>query len=234
MRRVMITIGLVVMLFCEWANAVESKTFYSDGNIMPNEQWNAISIYDTPPAHTTVNMTGGNVLSMYTYDASILNMTDGRIDRLNSYEYSTVNVSGGVPGYISLDALDQSTINFSGTAEVLNAHALNKSTLNISGGTINNLNVYNEGIINIYAGDITTVWSHDDTIVNVFGHHDLMKISTGGLYGNGFVQGYYNDLSWFRFNLGNEEAYYHINLIPEPTTILLLSVGGLFLRKKIN
>jgi hypothetical protein len=232
MRRAIITIGLVVMFFWGSANAIESKNFYSDGNIMPNEQWNAVSIYDTPPAHTTVNMTGGNVSSMHTYDAIILNMTNGRIEQLYANEFSTVNVSGGFPGYGSMYAGEHSTINFSGTAEVLNAHALNDSRINITGGTIRWLDAGNEGTINIYGGDITEVWTHENAFINIFGHHDLMKISSGGMNGFGFVQGYYNDLSWFRFDFSSAETYSHINLIPEPATILLLVVGGLFLRKK--
>ncbi|MFH1370415.1 MAG: PEP-CTERM sorting domain-containing protein [Planctomycetota bacterium] len=232
MKRAIITITLVMMLAYGSVNAAESKNFYSDGNIMPGEQWNAVSIFDTPPAHTTVNMSGGDVLSMYTYDASTLNMTDGSIDNLFSFEYSTVNVSGGFLGYGSMSAREQSVINFSGTAEALNVDALNSARINVSGGIISSLDAFNDGILNIYGGDITDVWAQDNTIVNIFGHHDLMKISSGGIYGYGFVQGYYNDLSWFRFDLRGSETYSHINLIPEPATILLLVAGGIFLRKK--
>jgi hypothetical protein len=230
MRKTIITIGFAVLLISGSANALESKTFNSDGNIMPNEQWNAVSIYDTSPAHTTVNMSGGNVLSIFTYDASTLNMTGGSIDHFNSYEYSKVNITGGL--FDGLTAREHSIVTFSGNSEALNVHSLNDSTININGGTIRWLDADNDGIINIYGGNLTEVWTNENAIINIFGHHDLIKYSSGGMNGYGFVQGYYNNLSWFRFDFSSAETYSHVNLIPEPTAILLLGAGGLFLRKK--
>ncbi len=228
MKRVILTIGLVLIA----VNApVQADTdFYSDGNIISGEEWATVNIYDTPPNHTTVNMFGGTVLDFFTYNASTLNIYAGSINNVISNDYSTLNISG-----VSVDdiaALDHSVATLSGDIDVLNAYALNESKMNITGGAIGKLHAANEGIMNIYGGAIIEVGIHDNAFINIFGHHDLAKFSSGGQFGYGYVQGYYNDLSWFRMNFTSAEAYSHINLIPEPMTILLLGLGCLFIRKK--
>jgi hypothetical protein len=229
MRMAIITIGLLLLLVGGQSSA---KYFYSDGNIMAGDNWPSAFIYDTPPNHTTVNMSGGQVTSINTYDASILNMTGGILNNLYSFEFSTANVSGNDSGSrLDIQAGDNSIVNFSGTAQGMEVYALNAATINITGGTIEALTARNSGIINIYGGDIVfNVRAQDNAVINIFGY-DLFKSPTGGT-GNGFVRGYYNDHSAFIFNFEGLETYSHVNLIPEPITILLLSAGGLFLRKK--
>ena len=41
-----------------------------------------ISIYDTPPGHTTVDMLGGRISDIITYDASVLNVSGGSAEVL--------------------------------------------------------------------------------------------------------------------------------------------------------
>jgi outer membrane protein assembly factor BamB len=178
-------------------------------------------------------MSGGEVFgTLYSYDKSIFNMTSGIVHNLYSYEFSTANISGNTPDSpFNIVAWDQSIINFSATAQAEQVYALNKARINITGGEIDALSAYNDGVINIYSGDIKfNVWAQDNAAINIFGY-DLFKSPTGGT-GNGFVQGYYNDHSYFNFNFEGTATYSHVNLIPEPATILLLVAGGLFLRKK--
>jgi hypothetical protein len=229
MRRTIITIGFAILLAGGQGLA---KDFYSDGNIVAGEYWGSASIYDTPPNHTTVNMSGGQVDTTSTFDTSIFNMTGGKMSHLYSYEFSTANISGNDHSNpFDIYARDQSVINFSGTVEATHAEAFNTAKINMYGGTIYNLSAFNGGAINIYGGDITfNIWAQDNAVINIFGY-DLFKSPTGGT-GDGFVRGYYNDHSFFMFNFEGSETYSHVNLIPEPLTILLLGVGGLFLRKK--
>ena len=106
MRTAIITIGLAVLLLGGPAIAVENKDFYSDGNIMPGEQWNIVNIYDTPPDYTTVDMSGGLVDNLIPHNYSIFNMTDGKIFTLIAFDNSTNNLSGG--SIYTLDARGES------------------------------------------------------------------------------------------------------------------------------
>ncbi|MGD0077846.1 MAG: PEP-CTERM sorting domain-containing protein [Sedimentisphaerales bacterium] len=248
MGRIMRIMCLLVLLAGGRASA---KDFYSDGNIITGDLWDSVYIHDTLPSHTTINMTGGEVFGgmygydrstlnlsggrvniMSSYDNSILNMTAGILNNLYSYEYSTANISGNtLDGPFNISARDNSIINFSGTADADHVDAFNTVKLNILGGTINHISARNDGVLNIYSGDISNVWSQDNAVINVFGK-ELRKWPTGGAFGYGFVYGYYNDWSSFYFSLESTESYSHVNLIPEPATILLLVAGSLFLRKK--
>jgi hypothetical protein len=248
MRKVIITIGVLGLLAGGRASAIN---FYSDGNIVTGDLWDTVYIYDTPPSHTTVNMSGGEVFggaysynastlnlsggwvnAMSTYDESVLNMTGGNLNTLYSFEFSTANISGNEPGSpLDIYARDSSIINFLGTADAMELQAYNAAKINITGGTIEDLTVSNSGVINIYAGDILDALARDSAVINIFGH-DLVKFPSGGAFGYGFVQGYYNDNSAFSFSFRGSETYSQVNLIPEPATILLLVAGGLFLRKK--
>jgi hypothetical protein len=211
---------------------VSAKEFYSDGNIMAGDNWPSASIYDTPPNHTTVNMSGGQVTSISTYDTSILNITGGILNNLYSFEFSTANISGNDSGSrLDIQAGDNSIVNFSGTIYSSYIYAVNSATINITGGTIGDLNAYNSGVINIYAGNISNAWAQDSAYINIYGQ-ELIKIATEGAFGHGFVHGHYNNGTTFYFDLMSSETYSHVNLIPEPVTILLLGAGGLFLRKK--
>jgi hypothetical protein len=54
----------------------------------------------------------------------------------------------------------------------------------------------------------------------------------GGGHGDDpWIEGrYYNDDVLFSFDLWGEEVYSHINVVPEPATILLFGMGGLIMR----
>ena len=212
--------------------ASSTEEFYSDGSIGTGEYWSSAYIYDTPPNHTTVNMTGGQVDTISTYDTSIFNMTSGKMSHLYSYESSTVNISGNDHSNpFNITAMNNSIINFSGTAQGEEVYAENAATINITGGTIDDLTTRNSGVINIYAGDISNVWAQDNTAVNVLGCN-LVKSLTGGAYGYGFVQGIYNNQSSFDIDFRGSDTYSHVNLIPEPITMLLLSIGGILIRRR--
>ncbi len=230
MKTAIITIGLVVLLVGGSASAVENKDFYSDGNIMTGEQWNIVSIYDTPPDHTTVNMLGGLVDVLKPYNASTFNMTFGEIYTLSAWEFSTVNVSGGSLSHIFAE--EYSIINFSNQARGVGIGVNGSATMNMIGGTVDSLGALDNGIINIHGGFISnSLGAGENAVVNVFGY-DLTKTPSGGNYGYGQVYGFFMDDSAFTIDLYNAPTYSHINLIPEPATFLLLALGGIFLRKQ--
>jgi len=125
----------------------------------------------------------------------------------------------------------------------------NDCTLDIFGGDIYRLAAYDTTFTNWYDGQMDTLWARDDSIVNIFGGsldilwaaedsyvnlyaYDVVVMSTGGWYDQGYVTGiFYSNHESFYFDL-SQVSYLHINTIPEPASLFLLSLGGLFLRKK--
>jgi hypothetical protein len=126
----------------------------------------------------------------------------------------------------------------------------NDVTLDIFGGTIGRLAAYDTTVSDWYDGSMNVLWVNDNSIVNIYRGsleemaaiengqinlyaYDIVHTTTGGHYGIGQVMGYYySDNSYFCFDLGNLETYSHINIIPEPSTLLLISLGIIFLRKR--
>jgi len=124
----------------------------------------------------------------------------------------------------------------------------NDCTLDIFGGDIGRLAAYDTTFTNWYDGEMDTLWTRDDSIVNIFGgqlgglssqHNSVVNLCAydivfepSGGHDDGWIYGkYYADDSPFAIHLG-ADTYVHVNIIPEPTTLLLLSIGGPFLRKK--
>jgi hypothetical protein len=126
----------------------------------------------------------------------------------------------------------------------------NDCTLDILGGDIFRLAAYDttvtdwydgvmdvlwargDSIINIYGGGITLLSAIDSSIVNLYAY-DVIHTYTGGIYDEGQVMGkYLLDDTAFCFDLPNSGTFSHINVIPEPTTLVLLGLGFLALRKR--
>jgi len=206
------------------------KIFTSDGIIIEGDEYANVDIYDTPPDRTTVSMSGGSVNRLIAYDSSILNFTGGTISSLSSHDFSTINISGGF--IHSPMAWDYSTINISGAFNSVEVGAAPDGIVNVMGGTMEAMAGWG-GVINLYGGAI------NDNIhavgeggwVNIYGY-DLEKMYTGGKYGYGYVSGFWLDSTPFTIDLKGSYTYSHINLVPEPCSLLLLTLGCLFLRRK--
>ncbi len=220
--------GLVVFIGSGFAAG--NKDFYSDGNIVTGEQWNNVNIYDTPPNHTIVNMSGGNVIEIGCFDASTLNMSGGQIgSELWASEQSAVNISDG--WIYGLGSYNDAIVTFSGGNIYTNAMIADFSVFSMYGGTINRLGAMDYSIINLRGGRLTN-WLGGSlgTTINIFGHN-LSKTNVGGLYGDGQVVGLWEDGTSFIINLSGHDTYAVVNLIPEPATFLLVFAGTILLRK---
>ena len=234
-------LAILILPVCAQAASI---TFTSDGTIKDGDIWNAVSIYDTLPNHTVVNMTGGTIADggIYVCNAATLNMSGGGVwgGGLNALDQSTINISGGYASGASVG--ENAIINISDNA---NVHGINSyGTLNVYGGTIGQLYSWEYSTVNIYDGAIGSLVPQDSSTLNLHGGlityliagsttnifgYDLTKTNTGGTYGYGQVTGFWRDGSSFIIELRGPGTY--INLIPEPTTLLLLCSGIFLLRK---
>lgn len=111
-----VIIGLVYPATVSHATMI---AFYSDGVIQEGDMYDIVEVYDTPPAQTTVDMTGGQVgyPGMSTFDTSVVNILGGFVGFLQTNDSSTANISGGWvadPVFLeerTIGAHNQSTIN---------------------------------------------------------------------------------------------------------------------------
>jgi hypothetical protein len=218
----------ILFLLPVCANAI---TFTSDANIQAGDNWMNVTIHDTPPNHTTVNMTGGSVTDqMNIYTASTLNMSGGLVGGLAASEESTVNISGGSISMLSL--YNNATATLSQNASIYTVGVGYSSIFNMNGGTITYLGAGENSTLNLWGGVILGSLGATSlsATINVFGYN-LAKTASGGTLGDGQVSGFWQNGTPFTINLHNSDTYACINLIPEPTTFLLLGIGAFLLRK---
>jgi hypothetical protein len=232
MKTKIITILSAVMLFVFGQVKATNIDFYSDGVIQDGDEYWNVGVYDTPPNHTTVDMTGGSVDSLATFDESTFNISGGIVNTLYAAESSTVNAFGGTIG--SLEAWGIGSVNVWGSVyvDVLDIREYGIST--ISGGTVDRAGVLGFGTINLSGGLVSrALWAGESGVVNVYGY-DLNKIDSGGVYGYGFVHGKWQNGTNFNINFGSAETFSRVVLVPEPSALLLFLISVPFLRRFIK
>jgi len=161
--------------------------------------------------------------------------------QINDGEYwNNVNIYG-----------DDTVVDMYYDAWVLSVTTYNKSEFNIYGGSIDGpLTGSDNSAVNISGGWFDFVIVEDFSILNIISGHgglgdlsatggsinlyayDVLYDPTGGYYGEGLLTGKYlsND-HYFDYDL-HEGTYSHITVVPEPISLLLIGLGGLFLRKR--
>ena len=110
-------------------------TFTENGVIRDGDKYVRVFVHGTSPAPTTIEMTGGEIGTLFIHDHSVVNITGGIFDRdfylfhpenrdcddlflcpggfcVYVYDHSTVNVSGGLVDGIKCE--DWGTVNISG------------------------------------------------------------------------------------------------------------------------
>lgn len=275
----------------------EDKVFINDGIIQRGDVYETVSVYDTPPGHTTVNMTGGIVgdlssvdSGLYAFDSSTINISGGQVAILGATDSSTVNiddgqvwnlraygssnilVSGGEVGQFTIQDLnmyesstltitggrilagasgsegrlrDNSTLNIDGAGVLGFWAALDRSIVNLYGGSMNALDAADNSTINVYGGNIGLGWGfnmYDSATLNVYGSDFLydphwLWAQDSPVWGTGWVarltsMGFEGApieiIGWIPDPAQSE----YVNLIPEPSTWAILTLGALAVRRK--
>jgi len=223
----LLLVALAILLTPAWGWALPDKIFTSSGQILPGEEWNSVYIYNDD---TIVDMLGGFVEGMGTYDASRVNITAGHINTLDAWDFSSANVSAGE--VFSLSAVDSGTVTLSGTGIVSAFSAGGEfTTANMYGGTAVYVHALMSGTVNLYGGLVSEYISAPEGTVNIFGY-DLFKSPGGGAYGYGFVTGHWSDGTAFTIDLLSPETYSNVTLIPEPCSLMVFALGALLVRRK--
>jgi hypothetical protein len=168
-----------------------------------------------------------------------LSMTGGAIGHLNMEESSTADIFNtglsGISGF------------FEGI-EAVNLY--NQADINIYDGIIKTIDFNSDATATIYGGTINTIYSYQDTFytepvpgtnqtVDVWTPHITFVCDVDSVsFVDSVLTGDWLDGSSFSITLIdgslNPEytAYDNIEFVPEPATLLLLSIGGFCLRKK--
>jgi len=221
-----IIISVLTLLSPSKAPAYPNWDIYSDANIVDGDEYDDINIYNS----ASVTMTGGTVDSVLTHNTSKLLVYDGYIRKVDSWDNSTIEISGGT--FNSTDPSGNSIISFSGSAQTSGVVVESFGSFDMYGGIATFVGLWGSGVTNLSGGVISDyILATDDSIVNIYGY-DLSISTTGGSYGFGQVSGFWDNDLPFTIDLKDSETYDHVNLIPEPSSLILLTLGVLMLRRK--
>lgn len=110
---------------------------------------------------------------------------------------------------------------------------IHTATVNIYGGAISTkLCTSGNSVINVHLVDLDMLSSAHNSVVNFYAYN-VDFYSTGGLENEGYMTGkFYQGDTPFNISFWNPGTVSHVNIVPEPATILLLGMGGLLLRKR--
>ncbi|MBA7629097.1 hypothetical protein ES703_36595 [subsurface metagenome] len=152
-------------------------------------------------------------------------------EHVSIYNDVRLDIDGGVIGY--LDTFNTTLTNwFDGNINYLRVH--DSSIINISGGELSIvLSSDGNGSINLYQSSlIKAVSLGDNAVLNLYAKEVIHSI-TGGHYDDGWIEGkYISNNQYFHIDM-IQDSFSHINIIPEPSTLLLLGLGSLlFIRKR--
>jgi hypothetical protein len=218
--------GVLLLAACSAQAVLDEKIFTSSGQILPGEEWNDVFIYNDD---TIVDMLGGFVEGLGTYDASTINVTAGAINGLSAHEFSSANVSGGTHG--TLEAWDSATVKVFPGATLFRLNASGSGTAYMTGGITEYVGAGDSSVMNLYGGVITDcLAAGGSSTINIYGY-DFDYDPTGGGYDGGQLTGFWLNGSPFMLDLYGAETYSHINQVPEPSGLVILALGALLAKR---
>ena len=193
--------------------------------------------YQTSEMYTTVNvLSGGFIRDLVGYEHSGINVSGGSIGGLLTYGSSRTEAFSGLISCVETYDSSQLAISCGSTTVGIYLHVADSSRVNISGGNVENLYVNDYSLVNISGGYIIDdLHLYDQSEIKIFGYnfavdgqavgYGELTSSSGHLTGT-LLSGELFDRSFYIFHDAK------IILIPEPATVLLLGLGGIWLRKR--
>ena len=182
---------------------------------------------------SNIKMFGGSVDWLWAHDYSQVTFSGGSVDWLTATDDSQVTVSGGSVDWLM--APDRSQVTVSG-GSIGDLWASSYRQVNISGGSLNGLRARGTCQVDISGGiiggggQIDGIMAADNCTVTVFGSNFN--------YGYGPIQDSHGILTGILLNADPLNAHFEIwddakiVLVPEPATLLLLSLGAVMVRRK--
>lgn len=247
---------VVMVLFVTTASAFAGTIAFNDGGSHEFNSYTTDTLVvedSSGGSPTTLSLVSGTYVDnhyVYAYDFSELNVVAGYAYAIFPMDSSTANMIGGEVGYWNSYSTSHTYIS---AGEVLhNLNSYESSIININGGNTSALTAYDSSRVDIIGGDVFSLYAQnsstvnimsgnigywlkagDSALLNIYGYN-LLASDTGGRWGDGFVTGNWEDGTPFTIDLSNGTSitYSHINLIPEPATLLLLAFGAVMLRRK--
>jgi hypothetical protein len=114
--------------------------------------------------------------------------------------------------------------------DIFQLGALNNTITNWYDGEMGYLLSRDNSIVNIYGGSLNFLVPYENSQINLHAYDVIYDDVTHIIEGN-----YYKDNSHFGFKVFPDlNGYSHIVVVPEPSTIILLGLGGFFIRKRKN
>lgn len=209
---------------------------------------------------TTVNMVAGGYVSehLIACNNAKINMSGGVVGvNVIGHRNSRITITGGIVSN-NLQATEQAHISMSGGEVWDGAELFDNSTFDMTGGYIREIIPSGNVAFTMSGGSTLHIQTNYSAIVYLDGTDfvvtDLNNNSTALSAGdklsdystfiengtNDFLQGNISgilsdgtvlDIPYQIFNMGDSEGIADIVIIPEPATLVVMSVGGLFLRR---
>lgn len=201
-------------------------TFSTSGTIGAGDIYDVVYLENND---TVVDMTGGQIGKLWLYDNSTFNMSGGNITGgIDAHGTSYFDISGGTIDIESVLVLYGDGGCFSGgriTADGLKTGKF--SMVKIDGGELSFGTFYIDGDLIITGGvlEIGELAIADDSIISIYSGNYSYNLT------NEILTGYLIDGSYFSIGGVNQSKYDRINFVPEPMTLILFGLGGLFLKR---
>ena len=238
MRRTSVLIAVAAVFSMGSLAYSTNMTFTSSGTIEDGDVYDHVYVENDL---TVVDMFSGQVGNLQTGNVSTFNLHGGQITKvvpvgtgsiIDIGRSSTFNVSGGLIDVRHL--VVRGIVNISGgnlTLELVKMYPY--SAMSITGGDLRIRFLSADGHLHISGGKlrIESASIPHGSVIDVYGY-DFNYDPSGGPHGEGILTGFLMDGNPLTIGKLAESEYQRFNLIPEPTTFLLLGLGGLVLRKR--
>jgi len=154
----------------------------------------------------------------YGYNAEVWAINDAILD-----------VFGGQIGKLEYDNNANGNI-YAGTIDWF--YGVDSSIVGIYDGTISWLWTGNNSVVSIHGGQLGIFTAYPDSIVKLYARDTIYHMS-GGIDNRPWIEGVYLiSEEPFNFSFYDDDDYLQVQIVPEPSTILLISFGILLLKKK--